>query len=645
MQKRRSFLKLSALTALAMQTPFLFTGCGGGGGGSGGGSSASATGLDAQLAAISAQQATNNTLHQQSSNSSATTVGAEQPYPSQTSVALASVSSTVTYTPVLFTAFAANALKFNTNYPLANDLYLPQASVWSDYVSANKTAYDKATAQLNNLKMALSKYGEKTGVVAQSSTVVAQTSLTLTSVDTSSLTSAIGVIKALNLSTVSSVTFSLAVDGLILAINLVVGLINTLMTSNSVSGNAAAVVAFNAIEGILKWIESNSVNALNNVNLSTSGGIVAGIAKISVVALSALSIANLQKIQNTTSVQTALTGVTATEQQILAFLAANQVQSQLILTLSTWVQNIMTNNVNSVSTLVSNVNGDPSYTLTTADTALIASLKQQSTVLSVLGLVMQALVYMYSSGASTTNTTTLGSDVTANSALFVSPVNTNNTSFTSFISSMLATAPSGTGTTSTNSVITALLATLTNSSTPLPTGVTSTPAGFATNMAAMAYDFTMKMENDAYNFATLGMTYGYLFASQGESVGLMADRILFMSVQIGQMADRIGEMADRIVYTEQLIVYTEMLIQNFGLMMYGGMGTISNTMLTGLAIIFDRQWYTPTSTANDPIVASITATTSQMLTNMQQYEMAVLANQNTLRQTTLGALNWIQGAY
>lgn len=141
------------------------------------------------------------------------------------------------------------------------------------------------------------------------------------------------------------------------------------------------------------------------------------------------------------------------------------------------------------------------------------------------------------------------------------------------------------------------------------------------------------------------MTYGYLFASQGESVGLMADRILFMSVQIGQMADRIGEMADRIVYTEQLIVYTEMLIQNFGLMMYGGMGTISNTMLSGLAIIFDRQWYTPASTANDPIVTSITNTTSQMLKNMQEYELAVIANQNTLRQTTLGALNWIQGAY
>ncbi len=645
MQKRRSFLKLSALTALAMQTPFLFTGCGGGGGGSGGGSSASATGLDAQLAAISAQQATNNTLHQQSSNSSATTVGATQPYPSQTAVALASVSSTVTYTPVLFTAFAANALKLNTNplnqtsgsitttYPLANDLYLPQTSVWSDYVSANKTAYDKATAQLNNLKMALSKYGEKTGVVAQSSTVVAQTSLTLTSVDTSSLTTAINAFKALNLSTVSSVTFSLAVDGLILAINLVVGLINTLMTSNSVSGNAAAVVAFNAIEGILKWIESNSVIALNNVNLTTTGGIIAGIAKISVVALSALSLANLQKIQNTvtTSSQTSVASVTTDQQQILAFLAANQVQSQLILTLSTWVENIITNNVNSVSTLVSNVNGDPNYILTTADTALIASLKQQSTVLSVLGLVMQALVYMYSSN---TDATPLGSDAQSNVNIVTNP----DTNFTSYINGVI----SGTTTnTDIASVITALFSALNSSA----TSPTSPPSGFVTDMATMAYNFTMKIENDAYNFATLGMTYGYLFASQGESVGLMADRILFMSVQIGQMADRIGEMADRIVYTEQLIVYTEMLIQNFGLMIYGGMGTISNTMLSGLAIIFDRQWYTPTSATNDPIVASITSTTSQMLTNMQQYEMAVIANQNTLRQTTLGALNWINGQY
>ena len=643
MQKRRSFLKLSALTALAMQTPFLFTGCGGGGGGSGGGSSASATGLDAQLAAISAQQAQNDTLHQQSSNSSATTVGATQPYPSQTAVALATPEPT--YSPTLFTAFAASTLKLNINplnqtsgsitttYPLANDLYLPQASVWSDYVSANKTAYDKATAQLNNLKMALTKYGQKTGVVAQSSTVVAQTSLTLTSVDTSSLTTAINAFKALNLSTVTIDVFAVAVNGLILAIDAVVFLIQALMTNNAVSGNAAAVVAFNAIEGILKWIESNSVNALTNVNLTTTGGIIAGIAKISVVALSALSIANLQKIQNTvtTSSQTSVASVTTDQQQILAFLAANQVQSQLILTLSTWVQNIMTNNVNSVSTLVSNVNGNSNYTLTDVDNALIASLKQQSYVLGVLGLVMQALVYMYSSN---TDATQLGSDAQSNVNIVANP----DTNFTSYINGVI----SGTTTnTDIASVITALFSALNSSA----TSPTSTPSGFVTDMATMAYNFTMKIENDAYNFATLGMTYGYLFASQGESVGLMADRILFMSVQIGQMADRIGEMADRIVYTEQLIVYTEMLIQNFGLMMYGGMGTISNTMLTGLAIIFDRQWYTPTSTANDPIVASITATTSQMLTNMQQYEMAVLANQNTLRQTTLGALNWIQGAY
>jgi hypothetical protein len=37
--------------------------------------------------------------------------------------------------------------------------------------------------------------------------------------------------------------------------------------------------------------------------------------------------------------------------------------------------------------------------------------------------------------------------------------------------------------------------------------------------------------------------------------------------------------------------------------------------------------------------------TKQMLTNMKEYENTVLSNQVTLRETTLKALNWIQGAY
>jgi len=162
---------------------------------------------------------------------------------------------------------------------------------------------------------------------------------------------------------------------------------------------------------------------------------------------------------------------------------------------------------------------------------------------------------------------------------------------------------------------------------------------FATHMADLAYGFTMKIEDDAYNFAFQGMEWGYLFASRGEEVGLMADRILWMAVQIGQMADRIGEMADRIVYTEQLIVYTEMLILDFGLLIYGGMKMITNLMLTGMALVLDREWYTPT--AEDQILTLIGGTMSQMMENMQAYALAVLANQNVLRETTLSAMEWV----
>jgi hypothetical protein len=133
-----------------------------------------------------------------------------------------------------------------------------------------------------------------------------------------------------------------------------------------------------------------------------------------------------------------------------------------------------------------------------------------------------------------------------------------------------------------------------------------------------------------------GMEYGYLFASRGEEVGIMADRILWMAVQIGVMADRIGEMADRIVYTEQLIVYTEILILDFGILIYGFGSQISNTMLMSLALIFDREWYTPE--ANDIVIESINSNVLVMLENMQEYALAVLEHQNDLRDSTLDAL-------
>jgi hypothetical protein len=159
---------------------------------------------------------------------------------------------------------------------------------------------------------------------------------------------------------------------------------------------------------------------------------------------------------------------------------------------------------------------------------------------------------------------------------------------------------------------------------------------FAIHMADLAYQFTMDIENDAYTFAMTGMEYGYLFASRGEEVGIMADRILWMAVQIGIMADRIGEMADRIVYTEQFIVYSEILILDFGLLIYGTIKQITNLILTGMALILDREWYDGES--EDLVLDAITGNVNVMLENMNIYSLAVLDNQSDLRQLTLDSL-------
>ena len=179
-------------------------------------------------------------------------------------------------------------------------------------------------------------------------------------------------------------------------------------------------------------------------------------------------------------------------------------------------------------------------------------------------------------------------------------------------------------------------------------GIVDTSASFAEQLAKYAFDFTMDIEDDAYNFAMQGMEYGYLFASQGEEVGVMADRILWMAVQIGVMADRIGEMADRIVYVSQLIVYTEILIVDFGILIYGVIKQISNSMLMALALILDREWYGDVAieqaSAEDAVLNTIGANVSQMLDNMNEYSEAVLENQKALRESTQDAINTIDFA-
>jgi hypothetical protein len=329
---------------------------------------------------------------------------------------------------------------------------------------------------------------------------------------------------------------------------------------------------------ILSWIKDKS---LSNLSFNTNMGILTSIANMSVAVVSALGIVGLTKLK-----EQSVSGLTA-DAQTAALARAVKTQSLLTLVLTSTVNYMMNYNLSKIQADLASTNS--SFTPPFADSATLAtSLNEQATLLQTLGSILQSVSQIYTANDTTTLTTYA-----------------QNVGF-------LFTAENQTS---------------------------SQAATFATHMADLAYQFTSQMETDAYNFASQGMTYGYLFASRGEEVGLMADRVLWMAVQIGVMADRIGQMADRIVYTEQLIVYTEMLILDFGLLIYGGMKQISNTMLMGMAIVFDRQWYTPSTT--DPILTVISDMTQTMLTNMQEYEKIVLDNQKVLQTITQDALRWL----
>lgn len=175
--------------------------------------------------------------------------------------------------------------------------------------------------------------------------------------------------------------------------------------------------------------------------------------------------------------------------------------------------------------------------------------------------------------------------------------------------------------------------------------VIGAPVDFASQLAEYAYNFATQGMKHGFDFAMQGMEYGYLFASKGEEVGVMADRMLWMAVQIGIMADRIGEMADRIVYTAQLIVQTEILILDFGILIYGVIKQMTSGMLMTMALILDREWYGDVAIAQsyseDAILTTIGANVEQMLVNMNSYSLAVIDSQEDLRQSTLDALEWL----
>lgn len=668
--QRRSFLRCSIIAATAIPGLVSFTGCSGGGGG--GSDTSAATGAassaDTQVLAISNAQTSNDIAQAQiSSDSSLLLTG--------TTVAAAPALAGFMQAPALetpsalFQAFQNDNLKDDDNALTSSDLYFDQDTVWAQHLAANRLAYSQVNSQLTKLKASLRLYGYKQATAPQSGVVqvgtlqasALQASPTLDAT-ISLLLSLVNNLHLLSLTSDVIVIFTSAIDGI----------------KDKLTNSSLTTLVFNAIESILRWIQTKS---LGNISFSTNTEIMTSMAKMSIAVISTLSIVGLENITNTSAAAAPARAAALSDDEqdeLTAFLAANNVQSQLILTLSSFVQTVMTNIVASTTARAAALEGDvvdPTYVLTDADRALIASLRQQSFILAALGLVMKVLVTFYQSGLSTvTDADTLEGDAQTYSALFGSTIDESDTLLSAFLTNFDSLFPEATIITElltalstleipidetaleistdpadedTNLTVatnaTAFASTLANLSYNFSSNTAGLAATFATGMAGMAYTFSMKGMEYGYNFAMQGMEYGYLFASRGEEVGLMADRILWMAVQIGQMADRIGEMADRIVYTEQLIVYTEMLILDFGLLIYGGMKNITNLMLTGMAIVFDREWYTPAE--DDQIVTVISDMTKQMLADMHVYQLAVLENQRVLRETTLGALEWIQGDY
>jgi hypothetical protein len=670
--ERRNFLRYSVAAAVALPGMVSLTGCGGGGGGGSSPTTTSALSVvDTEVSKISVLQnsfdvppsGTTSSLMLTSASTSTETVN----------LMLTSASNTISSD--LFSKFQAGALKLN-NYSTSNyssfepNVYVDQSAVWVNYLANHDLAYTQAKDQLAKLKAGLRLYGYKKSTSTISGIQASATVGTNTALDAALATfnTAIVNFKALNFGAVALDSLTLSVQGALLVFDALKG---------STNGYSYITLALSAIEGLLKWIETKSLASFSFV---TRTDIALSMAKLSIAVMSVMAIASLEKVkQSTVALNGAVAGMsTQDEQKLSAFLQSVSLQSQLVLTLTYFINGVMGNistatQARADALAIAIADPNEVYTLTTEDRILIDQLKQQSIVLAAVGLVMKTLVGFYQSGFSAVaSTDALQADAQTYALLFTNPISSYDTIFSGFTSTNFAslfannttiqqlmtqlatlnptialTVPTDAPAATTSAEVgvasftSQLLSGLATGS--FPSNTATQAALFTNNMAEMAYNFSMTGMGYAYNFAMTGMNYGYLFASRGEEVGLMADRILWMAVQIGQMSDRIGEMADRIVYTEQLIVYTEMLILDFGLLIYGGMKQISNTMLMGMAIVFDRQWYTPST--SDPILTVISDMTKQMLTNMQEYELTVLDNQNKLRETTLKALNWIQGAY
>ncbi|BDY13717.1 hypothetical protein [Hydrogenimonas cancrithermarum] len=657
---RRSFISVAAASTLS--GPVFFSGCGGGGG------SSTLSKLDSSVTALKRKQSGLNTTLGEFNQTAASTV-----------------TGTGTTGGLMQRALGAldTSTFFKTRQPEASYLRsVGGKSVWEHYLTYHEIAGQQYNHQFEKMIASLRLIGYKvdktTATALDSVEIRSIAAMQLRETDTGALDGFNDLVQQLAEGNFSETIVNL----LTVSMEVLKNTLELLLDQDKVKGLAYTVLTYLAIDQLLQIVKEKS---LNDLNFDDNDNIVISLGKMVIAAISLFGLISLDRLAEGGSAQVSAVSTrdlsAEEEQELVGFLQNVVTQSQLVSVLLAFLTQVMTNVTADTQAkakrLMEALSADSSYTLSPEDQELVDNLKRRSKIMAVFALALKSLFNLLAQNGfqavlEESAGFAEGSEAQSFEFLFGSQINPYDETFNSYLHDLIASITTGDESGDVATTITELIDTLStqaynfavttegdafdfttqtetdaynfaslmaNLSYTFTAQTESDAYDFATHMADLAYGFTMKIEDDAYNFALQGMEWGYLFASRGEEVGIMADRVLWMAVQIGQMADRIGEMSDRIVYTEQLIVYTEMLILDFGLLIYGGMKLIVNLILTGIALILDRKWYKPQT--KDQIVTLIGKNTEQMMENMQEYALAVLENQKSLREVTLDALDWI----
>jgi hypothetical protein len=651
---------MSKAASATIVAPFFLSGCGGGGGGSGengGGGTPQPSATETTLKNLQSRNASLENSFVKMREAGSQTLGA---------------TATVRSLSRNIAPSEGSGDFFKTRFPAGGYLDT-QSSPWNAYLDYHELAHRQYRHQFTKMAAALRVAGYKSekgvSVREKGLEVRASAHTILRDTDTSLIEDFEELVNRLAEGDFSATI----VDLLTVSLKVLHSTLETLLDQDKIKGLAYTVLTYLALDRLLEIVKEKS---LANLDFESDDNIVLSLGKMAIAAIALFGLISLEKLGEGVRTREADTD-SSTDEEIVAFLQNVVLQGELVVVLTGFVKGVMEKMVEDTRQKVESLTASlqEGYEFTDEERAIVETLKRRAKIMAVFGLALKTLFVLLSrNGFESVAEGSASFDATGDADrfafLFASPINPYDETFNAYLRDLLSSLESAedSGSMGVLEMMEALstqvyrfavqsetdaydftvqtetdayrfASKLADLSFDFTQQTESDAYDFATHMADLAYAFTMKMEDDAYSFALQGMEWGYLFASRGEEVGIMADRVLYMAVQIGQMADRIGEMSDRIVYTEQLIVYTEMLILDFGLLIYGGMKLIVDLILNGLALILDRKWYK--NETKDQIVELIGKQTEKMMENMQEYALAVVDNQNTLRLTTQAALEWI----